>query len=414
MSIRKGSTIIAGNIGQNVDNSLSLTSTNPVRNSVIARSFANTLNRKQISNCILEEPKNISLSLYNSVLTALMGTKTYVPDGFEQDGTTKKFSSISLPADLQLTVGNNGVSNEKNYVVVNSAGTASYAYNSQSIFSGDNAPTPTGNNALWYDTANNIIRQTTNGGATWSSSPISFPICIAINTNGLCDTVQQIFNSKGVIGSTFFALPGIKGLIPNKTNEDGTLNNIEFEIETVLTCERNLTQDNVPVWYKSDDTILFSKGWYYDDKTNAVRDTLTNNSTGEYCLLGYVDLNAGVITNFRQNQIFKALDRNDTEFISHQAFPSKKYKNLTLGASGTTYTAPDDGWFCINKCSVNANEFINMVVDNIYSVNNVQPVPGYNTRLLIPVSKNSVVTITYDLGGTTELFRFIYANGIEE
>ena len=53
MSIRKGSSIIAGNIGQNVDNALSLNSDNPVRNSVITQALQNiSLPLQNITNCI--------------------------------------------------------------------------------------------------------------------------------------------------------------------------------------------------------------------------------------------------------------------------------------------------------------------------------------------------------------------------
>lgn len=38
------------------------------------------------------------------------------------------------------------------------------------------------------------------------------------------------------------------------------------------------------------------------------------------------------------------LKDTDTTFIAHQAMPSNRYINLTLGASGTTYTAPADGY----------------------------------------------------------------------
>lgn len=34
------------------------------------------------------------------------------------------------------------------------------------------------------------------------------------------------------------------------------------------------------------------------------------------------------------------LNTNQTEYIAHQAMPSNKYIELTLGASSTTYTTP--------------------------------------------------------------------------
>ena len=41
------------------------------------------------------------------------------------------------------------------------------------------------------------------------------------------------------------------------------------------------------------------------------------------------------------------MDNSISSQVTHMAMPSNKYINLTLGASGTTYTAPADGYFTI-------------------------------------------------------------------
>ena len=101
--------------------------------------------------------------------------------------------------------------------------------------------------------------------------------------------------------------------------------------------------------------------------------------------------------------------------IERQNFaPSDKYDELTLGASGSTYTAPADGWFMVNKA-------IGATTDNIRLINNINGLAvsgvdsnvGSGIRAFLPVKKNDVITITYTATGTTNYFRFIYSVGSE-
>ena len=46
-------------------------------------------------------------------------------------------------------------------------------------------------------------------------------------------SIDQVFNGFGYIGSTVFALPGVKGLAPNGRNADGSLKNTEVVCEGV-------------------------------------------------------------------------------------------------------------------------------------------------------------------------------------
>ena len=50
-----------------------------------------TVNYKNITNCITEISQDIKVELNNGTLTLKAGSKVYVPNGFEEDGTTPKF-----------------------------------------------------------------------------------------------------------------------------------------------------------------------------------------------------------------------------------------------------------------------------------------------------------------------------------
>ncbi len=92
--------------------------------------------------------------------------------------------------------------------------------------------------------------------------------------------------------------------------------------------------------------------------------------------------------------------------------PSNKYDNLTLNASGSTYTAPANGWFYLYKTG-NANQYMRGDnTTNHYTV--YASCPNFNGAapdILVPCKKGDSVTIAYDVSGATQAFRFIYAVG---
>lgn len=93
-------------------------------------------------------------------------------------------------------------------------------------------------------------------------------------------------------------------------------------------------------------------------------------------------------------------------------FPSSNYDDLTLGASGTEYTAPANGWFYINKLTANTNQYIDINNNTKkYGIQEHAYVSGAGIKMITPVQKNDSVTISYSASGTTNQFRFIYAEG---
>ena len=97
---------------------------------------------------------------------------------------------------------------------------------------------------------------------------------------------------------------------------------------------------------------------------------------------------------------------NDKDFIAHQAMPSSKYIDLTIGASGTTYTAPADGYFASFSSNV-CNTIIKNAYANIGST--VVGDTGYVNMNTFPVKKGEVVAFIYS--AAIDSFRFYYANG---
>ena len=84
---------------------------------------------------------------------------------------------------------------------------------------------------------------------------------------------------------------------------------------------------------------------------------------------------------------------------------------LTLGASGTTYTAPADGYFCISAKSAKT-----VRLDGLSYNVTMPPVTNSLSAFIFPISKGKIVTLRYDtldISDSWNYFRFIYAKGSE-
>lgn len=100
--------------------------------------------------------------------------------------------------------------------------------------------------------------------------------------------------------------------------------------------------------------------------------------------------------------------------ISHMSMPSDRYVDLTLGASGATYTAPANGYIYWNGNFNNTSGNLKLNGPQIQATANSNGgVAGYLSRAYIPVSKNDIVTINYENINDTYTFKFIYANGAQ-
>ena len=189
------------------------------------------LNKSQITNCLLEVPQKIKLELNDGVLTLKAGSKVIVPNGFEADGTTPKFDYVTVESDISYAW-TESVSIPNCYWFFTNNIIYPVGPNI-TVVSGSTQPTITTQIGFWYDTTNNLIKETHDTGSSWTTNNTSLPFGIASLGNNVITSIDQVFNGMGYIGSTVWVDKGVKGLIPNGRNEDGTLNNIEFTVGKV-------------------------------------------------------------------------------------------------------------------------------------------------------------------------------------
>lgn len=368
------------------------------------------LDNKNITNCITELPQNIKLDLADGILTLKAGSIVTIPNGFEDDGVTPKFDYVTIENDKTMPSETTTAAQRMCWVALSAGGYANGVV--QWCFSGNtslmNSTAPNAYSTFYNTEINKMYR---GNGTVWEEQQFSLPICLATNdSSGQYVSIDQIFNGFGYIGSTVWVDKGIKGLIPNGRNEDGTLNNIEFVTNAVHTqtfTASNTVIDNSYWIISSGELGGFNANIKYHGDINKVLYDV-DNTIRLYCEIGRCSLDKGIITSFQAKQPFQALDYNDKPEISHWSMPSNKTLYLTLGASGSLYTAPANGWFSVHSTATMNGMFNYEKLSGATGVT-FTSYSSLGGRGMLPVSKGDVVKFSYT--GTPAGIRFIYARG---
>lgn len=262
-----------------------------------------------VSNCITNIPQDIKLELSSGTLTLKAGSKVYVPNG------AGVFDTVTIASDLTLT--STWGTAEQLAIAVNASGMGLARIGLNRCTSGTTAPTQT-NYRWWYDTSANLVKEYNNGAYTGNNE--SFPIAIVTvpgDNTATVTSIDQVFNGFGYIGSTVFALSGVKTLAPNGRNADGTLSNIEIQTPNVITDTSIAQNTSLNAFlYNNNGTItwFFSNNAEYNNKNNY-------NQTNSYIwektsLIGTITLGAnGVVSEFNTKQTFHTVDYNEADFV---------------------------------------------------------------------------------------------------
>ena len=154
-------------------------------------------------------------------------------------------------------------------------------------------------------------------------------------------------------------------------------------------------QDNAPVQQRA--TQMYCYFYVGDFEEDAVRNTAGLNAE---LFNTKLDLNAS------------NLNAQGKSYISGLSMPSNKYIDLTLGANGSTYTAPANGWFYFFGETSQANQWVSMFSKIGMTGNSA--FSGFGVPCYVPVLKNGTMTIHYNIPwGSNSQFRFYYAQGSE-
>lgn len=190
--------------------------------------------------------------------------------------------------------------------------------------------------------------------------------------------------------------------------DDGTTYYINSIVKAVtsagdLKLYRSLTDDNINNNPTASDSIHWTLLTQTDDVANVDLSNLS--AAGQLKFDNKVNLDA-------QN-----LNVTGKAYLSGLPMPSNRYINLTIHASGTTYTAPANGWV-VFRALANANEprmSLGKVINgesipftNIVSINNIY------AGVFMPVRKDDIFEVGYNGFNITapySVLRFFYAEG---
>ena len=137
---------------------------------------------------------------------------------------------------------------------------------------------------------------------------------------------------------------------------------------------------------------------------NTFRFTYAQGNGSLYYYVGDTLQNAQLINVARIEETL--VTKTNKVQAAEASMPSSRYIDLTLGASGSTYTAPANGWFClIGPTGSSTAGYIgtNSLMGATSSGSN-----SYGLNIVLPVKKDDTVKIYYT---SAETLRFIYAQG---
>lgn len=395
-------------------------------------------NSPYTTNRILEIPQDIQLELNDGTLTLKAGSKLYKPNGFETDGTTPKFDVVTLNNDVSSI--NYGEGRSGCIPVYTSRGTIEWS-GITSYFSGTTQPQEDW--WIWYDTNTNNIKFY-DGSTIYPDCYLPLGLITENAGSGVgsgIKSIDQVFNGFGYIGSTMFALPGVKVQGAFGVNEDGTYKLKTFVTDHVLTYsfDSNVSgrhslgfdvvengtityfgayTNEIKVGEKQPSGIDFMwwnpiKGeTHYVDFSGIAEDTSYTSPR-----LGQVNVSGGKIDSIVRNLIDSIVTSNALNFsktgrsyLSGLGMPSNRYIDLTLGASGSTYTAPANGYMYLGMTATVADQYANITDgQGLTNIQNARAVGNY-LDCFVAFKKGDVGIISYD-AGTLRAFRFYYAEG---
>lgn len=306
-----GKQILYSTTGNNTDGAMTQKATTTELNNKADVDLSNLTTKGQnianwstnVTNCITEIPQDIKLELNNGTLTLKAGSTYYKCDG--------SFTKVTTSQDYSKTNLSNG------YRLVFFTGNGFDTPLVQDCNSGTSEPT-TGNK--WFNTSNYILYS--GGSGNWQQKTnYSLPLAIITVSDGTITSIDQVFNGFGYIGSAVFALPGVKGLMPNGINADGSLKNREHTIPSVRVATSNYTANDILVAINSQNIHIIKKDtWIYNEKTNYFENTSGGKSLHFY--IAECVLNSGTISQFNPKKVFR-IPEYQNENINVKNFGAK-------------------------------------------------------------------------------------------
>lgn len=185
----------------------------------------------------------------------------------------------------------------------------------------------------------------------------------------------------------------------------------------------NLTDDNLNLFLNNylKENISITYNFYQAGVDNYI--TVNQNTSGGWVYSPLSTEKDGIQLSYDNNtlkvndsgQLYTDISSMNQQLSGLSLPDVTKVTELTLGASGTTYTAPGNGYFFLDTDSNNNTGYIEFVSPS--AVYYEYKYPTYTTtqplQILFPCLKGDIVTVVYQNISSRRTFKFIYASGEE-
>ena len=362
------------------------TNHNPTSSPTYWKAVKTNINDK-ITNCFLEMPNNVQFTLSSGTLTLKSGSKITAPDGTFTTTTADQTGTLTTDGQYMVFA-----------AVTNGALQLGANYTVSKCGSGSSLPADGSTYRAFYNTTDSkIYRYTANGWVVWE---VSLPLAIITVSSGAISSIDQVFQSAGYMGSVIWAGKGIRGLIPNGKNADGTLNNLDqtgdfmiLDISVYHSTSRSIRWNNLTIstgvlYYNPDTNYNYSDTSYTTTKNSISLGSFTTNSSGVITGATFVNNAVRLIdyVDFRQNPEYAIL--------------KESYINGT-----SWYRVYSDGW-CEQGGETTERDvtvtFLKQFKNTNYTIvgNEIFSSFGQESELAIVKTSASQARIYVDYGGT--------------
>jgi hypothetical protein len=319
-----------------------------------------------------------------------------VPNGLVSGAAS--FTSVTLPSDRSVKFTTAPTANTQMMVFCSTTGAlnANIIHPVNVCTSGTTAPSVTPY-VFWNTTSNRILYN----GNTQVSLPIAI---ITQGSDGVTKSIDKVFNGFGYIGSTVFALPGVKGLIPNGRNSDGSLNNTAFENTAV--CTAQIPADGDYYLRATTDYInFFPYNAYYDSDNNFIRKA--DGTSQAQMFAGSCTIRNGAVASFNPKEVFRSTDENELRTVV------RAYRN-----GDNWYRVWSDGW--IEQGGVHAEgQAVSITFLKAFTTTNYTPLltacftPGQAANVPVVTARATTSMTVYSAGSGTRAGT-LYACGYQD
>lgn len=299
--------------------------------------------------------------------------------------------------------------------------------NWQVYFDKSNVPTLNGDND--FTGANNFT-----GTLEYNGSEVITKVDATNLNNTITNCILAAPNGVASYdGANVTVKQGLQVLIPNGRNANNTLNSTAYQVNEDITatltgaCKYLLLSSAGEVTLFNGDYFITdtaptatSLTLYYspsDNKYYLSDDTGANFSEYQGILLGTCIGADSAVTSLTPYQPTDLLKRNDFAELSGLGMPSGRYTDLTLGASGATYTAPANGWAALlqrSSTSTSSSSLSYVYMSRGVRTGFVTHFTNIDMDIFIPVKAGESFVVNYANINTSyseAAFKFLYAEG---